>query len=156
GSEPHRGRHRRASAARGVQAPGSRRRASRCPVKGVAFTVVAAALALAPAARVEASSVAIVGVSLDKVIAGSDVVLVGRVVSLGSQRYPAAEAPADAGRGLAYLAVDVEETLRPARGGGGGPQAGARVQIFDPGQKYAYEMADRIKAGVVSYEDPRY
>src|SRR5262245_42208299 len=72
---------------------------------------------------------------------------------MGAHRYPAAEAPADGGRGLPYLVVEVEETLRPARGG---PAAGARVQVFDPGQKFAYEMADRIAAGVVSYADVRY
>jgi len=129
------------------------------PIRVMALTAsIAVATALAATGGdAQASSIAVVTISLEKVAATSDVVVLARVRALGLHRYPAQNAPGAAGDGvpdgLPYLDVEIEETLKPSAGG---PKAGARVAIFDPNRKFAYEKSQAIKAGVVSYADAHY
>lgn len=93
------------------------------------------------------SSVAIVNVPLEKLVARTPIIAIGRVVATGQFVYPPAQSPGPGG--VPYWEVEVEGGLK-------GQVPKGKIKVFDPRSKFAYEKAELIKAGVISYADSSY
>jgi hypothetical protein len=114
---------------------------SRIALGAASFVVLA--VVLARAAPSAAGSVSATTFTLRGVVGRSARIVRGKILST---------APAQIdGATLSSLQVAVDKTLK---GSPGAP--GEIVRLFDPGQWFAHTHAAAIRAGVISYEDPRY
>jgi hypothetical protein len=109
----------------------------------VAAAALAAALALGFATPSRAGSVSATTLALRGVVTRSARIVRGRILSAAPARIDGAT--------LWSLEVAVDKALK---GRPGAP--GEIVHVFDPGQWFAHTHAAAIRAGVISYEDPRY
>ena len=104
-------------------------------------TVLAIALGSAMPSR--AGSVAATTLTFRGIVGRSARIVRGKIVSTGPVQIDGAK--------LFSVQVAVDKTLKGAPGA-----PGEIVRLFDPAQWFAHTHAAAIRAGVISYEDPRY